>query len=429
MTETARPDVTVVGGGPAGSAAAILLAERGFTVLLLEKAAFPRAKICGEYLSPECARVLDRLGVLKEVDAAAQPLCGMRIVAPDGTVLAGRYPTAGPWRGYRDHALALPREVLDGILLERARSIAVAVRERHRATGLIVEGDRVVGVRAEDPEGRAVEVRSRLVVGADGRASVVARSLGLVREHRFRRMAFIQDVEGLGDLGAEGLIHVDPPDYAILNPVGAGTVNLSLVVPLRDALPYRGRMERFFPARLKQFRHLPGRLAGMRPVGRLMVMGPLAYRVRAPRHGGVLLAGDASGFYDPFTGEGIYTALRSAELLAETARGALADGDLSRAALAGYDRARRLAFGGKARLTRALQLVIGGRRRANLAARALTRHPALLATLMGVIGDFVPPAALLRALRSPADTSGLAPGPVHDNLGDETSPGPRGERE
>ena len=113
-----RADVVVVGAGPAGAATAILLAERGHAVTLLDKAAFPRPKICGEYLSPEAARVLDRLGVLKAVDAAgAQPLHGMRITAPDGSVLDGTYPTGGRWRGYRDHALALPREVFDRVLV------------------------------------------------------------------------------------------------------------------------------------------------------------------------------------------------------------------------------------------------------------------------------------------------------------------------
>jgi menaquinone-9 beta-reductase len=390
-----RADVIVVGAGPAGAATAILLAERGHAVILLDKAAFPRPKICGEYLSPEAARVLDRLGVLKAVDAAgAQPLHGMRITAPDGTVLDGTYPTGGRWRGYRDHALALPREVFDRLLVERARALPIDVRERQRVTGLLREGDRVVGVQAEDEDGARVDVAARLVVGADGRASVVARALGLVRPHRLRRLALIQYVSGVDGFGDRGEIFVDPPDYSILNPVAPGLVNLSLVVPLTHATPFRGRLEAFLGARIKQLRHLPARVAGMRAEGPLRVMGPLAYRVAEPRVGGVLLAGDAAGFYDPFTGEGLFTALRSAELLAEVAHPALTRDDLSPGALAPYAVAKRRAFTDKARVTRVLQLVIGHRRLANAAAHFLRRRPTLLATLMGVIGDFIPPRAI-----------------------------------
>jgi flavin-dependent dehydrogenase len=289
--------------------------------------------------------------------------------------------------------------VLDRILLERARSLPVDVRERHRVTGLSMEGDLVTGVEGADAEGRPFVIGCRLVVGADGRASIVARSLRLVRRHRLQRLALIQDVEGLEGFDQMGEIYVDPPDYSILNPIAPGLVNLSLVVPLSHARPYRGRLETFFHARLKQLRHLFPRLQGMRPAGRLMAMGPLAYRVKEPRHGGVLLVGDAAGFYDPFTGEGLHTALRSAELLVEVAHGALARGDVSARALGGYARARRRAVRDKEWLTRGLQFVIGRRWLANRVAHSLERRPALLDLLMGVIGDFVPPRELLRGVR------------------------------
>jgi flavin-dependent dehydrogenase len=389
-------DAIVVGAGPAGSAVAVLLAEHGHSVLLLDKAAFPRPKLCGEYLSPETARILDRLGVLKAVDAAgAVPLSGMRITAPDGTLLEGNYPTGGPYRGYRDHALAIKRLILDQILLERVKTLPVDVRERHRVEDLLIDRDRVVGVRAVDAEGRTFEVKSPLVVGADGRQSVVARRLGLVRPGPLRRLALIAYVEGLGGFEGQGEIYVDPPDYAILNPVAAGVVSLSLVVPLDHATPFAGRLEAFFFARLKQLEHLRPRLSGMRPLGPVAALGPLAYRVARPRHGGVLLVGDAAGFYDPFTGEGIYTALRSAELAAETAHEALAGGDLSAPALGPFCRARHEAFRDKAWVTRLIQVVIGRRWLANLVAHRLARRPDLLSLLMGVIGDFVPPRALL----------------------------------
>jgi flavin-dependent dehydrogenase len=121
--------------------------------------------------------------------------------------------------------------------------------------------------------------------------------------------------------------------------------------------------------------------------------------VDPPRLGGVLLIGDAAGFYDPFTGEGVFTALRSAELAVETIARALRAGDVSVGALAAYERARRQAFAGKERVTRALQFLIGHRRLANLACRLLARRPDALDALLGVFGDYVPPRALPSLLR------------------------------
>ena len=135
---TARAtDVIVVGAGPAGAATAILLAERGVAVQLLDRARFPRRKVCGEYLSPEAPRVLDRLGVLKRVDGLATPLAGMRITAPDGSVLIGTYRTVGDWRPYREHAMAIERALLDEALVERVRALPIDFREQVRVSDVL----------------------------------------------------------------------------------------------------------------------------------------------------------------------------------------------------------------------------------------------------------------------------------------------------
>jgi flavin-dependent dehydrogenase len=124
-------------------------------------------------------------------------------------------------------------------------------------------------------------------------------------------------------------------------------------------------------------------------------MGPLAYEVAPPRDDGVLLVGDAAGFLDPFTGEGIYAALRSAELAAEIGAGALRAGDVSAATLRPAHARRAAEFAGKTRATLILQRVIARRALSVAAARLLARRPAHLARLMGVFGDFVPPGALV----------------------------------
>ena len=390
-----RTDVIVVGAGPAGAATAIFLAEHGLAVRLLDRARFPRPKICGEYLSPEAPRLLDRLGALKAVDAVASPLRGMRITAPDGRKLVGRYHAIGSWRPYREHAMALSREVLDSILVDRVRALPVELSEGVRVTDVVVSGDRVGGVEAVEADGRRLTLLAPLTVAADGRASVVAQRLGLRRPHRLRRMALVTYVEDVPDLGHFGEIFVDPPDYAILNPITPGRANLSIVVPLAHAAPWSGRLDSFFDARAKHLPHLARRIAGGRRVAPVRAMGPLAYRVDPPRTGGVLMVGDATGFYDPFSGEGIFNGLRSAELAAETAVRALRRGDLSAAALAGYDSARRLAARDKERVTQVLHFLISHRALANLTARLLARRQGLLDLLLGVLGDFVPPRALV----------------------------------
>jgi flavin-dependent dehydrogenase len=313
-------------------------------------------------------------------------------------VLVGDYPTGGPHRGYRDHALAVPRRALDAILVARARARDIAVREGFRVTDLLLDAGRVRGVRGVAVDGRGApdELRARLVVGADGRASVVARRLGLVTPHPWlARVALGSHAEGVAGDPERGEIFVDPPAYAILNPVGAGVVNVSLVVPAADAARHKGALTGYFERTVAAVPALARRLAGARLTRPLRALGPLAYRVAPPQQDGVVLVGDALGFLDPFTGEGIYAALRSAELAAEILDEALRAGDVSAAALAPVHARRAAAFAAKTRVTVLLQRLIARRWLATHVARRLRRRPGHLARLMGVLGDFVPPAEVL----------------------------------
>src|SRR5262249_10112193 len=284
--------------------------------------------------------------------------------------------------------------------VDRVRALGVDVRERIRVSDVLVENGRVSGVEAMDADARIHVFRAPLVVAADGRGSVIARRLHLHRPHRLQRMALVTYVRGVRDCREVGEIFFDPPDYAILNPVAADRVNLSVVVPLEDAAAWSHRLADFFAARVSPLPHLSRRLAGAERMAPVQAMGPLAYEVVPPTIGGVVLVGDAAGFYDPLTGEGIFSALRGAELAASLAAEALAAGDCSAGRLVAYARARTRAFAAKARFRRALQFIAARRRLADLVAHVLARRPVLLDLLLGIIGDYVPPAALLHPLRT-----------------------------
>ena len=135
------------------------------------------------------------------------------------------------------------------------------------------------GSRGRRHPGRRHELRAAITIGADGRASVIAQRLGCRRPHRLRRLALVTYVRGVPDCREVGEIFVDPPDYAILNPVAPDRVNLSLVVPLAHAAPYRARLETFLEARARQLPHLARRIAGAERIAPVQAMGPLAYRV------------------------------------------------------------------------------------------------------------------------------------------------------
>jgi geranylgeranyl reductase family protein len=390
MPASAPADLLVVGAGPAGSAVAIRAARAGLRVRVLDRARFPREKACSEYMSPETLRQLDQLGVLQTLDAAGgHPLAGTTVVGPDGARLTGRFARAG-WAPFRPTGLSLPRRILDMTLVDAARAAGAEVHEGLAVEDLLYDRGAVAGVVARDGAGAPETFRARLVVGADGLRSIVARRLGVRHRGHPSRIAFVAHVAGVTGLGDCAEMHVGREGYVGLNPLGGGVTNVSLVVPRRLARAARGDANQFFSDQLGTFPGVRGRVSAFGLVRDVLVTGPFASRARRVTADGALLIGDAADFFDPFTGEGICTALRTGAMAAEAAIGALAHPGIARRRhLAGYVAARRNAFAGKWAVERLIGYGMFLPRLFDRAVGRLDRR-GWADTFIGVTGDFVP---------------------------------------
>lgn len=411
-------EVLVVGGGPAGASTAWQLASRGVDVLVVDRARFPRDKTCAEYLSPEASRLLDVMGVLGAAEAAgAAQLDGMLVRAPSGDVISGHFAAGHGFQGFRDRGLALRRRVLDHLLLDAARTAGARVEERAKTVDVVRDGrGRAGGVVVQQADGATRALRAPLVVGADGLRSVVGRRLDLVRHWPWpRRVAFVCHVRGLppsatGSAGRPmGEMHVEADgSYVGLADVGHGLTNVAMVAPAalaRRELARYGSPAAYLDAWLARAPQLAPRFARAERATPVRCTGPFASYARRAWAPGAALVGDAAEFFDPFTGEGIYSALRGGELLgpyaAEAARllgtGRAGDAGAADRALAAYDDERRAAFRGKWRVERMIAMAVARPAFINRAARVLSRRRDMADLLVGVAGDFVPPRQVLNA--------------------------------
>ena len=387
MVTTEVREVIVVGAGPAGVATAVFLHQQGHHVLLLDEARFPRDKVCGEGISPQAWRLLELLGFQERVQALRpHPLRGMTLVAPDGTSFRGDY--------RERQGLAVRRWDFDQVLLEGARASGVEVQEACRVTDLVMENGEVHGVVME--RGRGPEtLGARLVVGADGRRSVVARRLGLLSEHpRFRKFAVRGYWEGMEGLEERGEMHVGGGGYCGIAPLTPARANVAFVLDQADMAPSAGDLEGFYRTTIaRRWPRIAERLTRATLCDSPRAIGPLALVARRVSAPGGLLVGDAAGFYDPFTGEGVTLALRGAEIASQVAHQALRAARLGDLRL--YDRRRRAATEGKFRFNRLLQTVVGRPALANLVAHRLAERPDLADRLVGIAGDYLPARRLL----------------------------------
>jgi menaquinone-9 beta-reductase len=355
-------DVIVVGGGPAGLAAAVAAASLGLDVLVLERRTLPADKACGEGLLPAGVRALEALGARALLDGSGvAPVRAIRWV--DGTLVAeAQLPAPG--------GLGVRRTALSAALLERARAGGAEVRER-------------AGVRAHRRRPGHVEVdteggaeRARLLVAADGLASAIRRREGLdvpavsaprfgLRRH-FSRAPWTDAVE----------VHFAGGVEAYVTPAGPGRVGIAFLFEAAQRASYR--------ALLARFPDLARQVAGSACDSALAGAGPFARAARVRAVDRLVLLGDASGYVDAVTGEGLSLALQGALALGRALPEALASG-ATREAFSDWERAEARRFALYAVTTR---FVLGLARRP-IARRAslafLARHPWLFARAVGLV--------------------------------------------
>jgi flavin-dependent dehydrogenase len=377
-------DVVIVGAGPSGSVAAAVLARAGARVRLIDRATFPRDKLCGDTLNPGTLALLRRLGLNGSVDAHGVPLDGMIVTGENGASVQTSYPR-------RLQGRAITRRELDWSLVgEAVRAGAsfednLAVREVicHDSRG----STRVAGVRVGSGP-RCCEFSARVTIAADGRRSMVGFRLGLLGHppspRRWAIGAYFEDVAGTSSFGE---MHIRRGRYIGVAPVGGNLTNICLVRSVTGADRSLGQPAAALRHEISSDPLLRDRFLRARLVGQPAVLGPLAVDRRPHREvpDGLLLAGDAAGFIDPMTGDGLRFAVRGGELAALAALDVLEHGwHRVQTRLAA---ARRRDFAAKWRFNRFLRALVGSPAALGLATRCAPLAPDLIRAAIARAGD------------------------------------------
>jgi flavin-dependent dehydrogenase len=388
-------DVVIVGAGPAGSVAATVLARAGARVRLLDRATFPREKLCGDTVNPGTLAILRRLHMAEPIESRGLRVEGMLVTGEGGVApvrIVGRYPGGLAGR-------VLPRSELDWLLVQEAMRAGATFEPGVAVRGAVMGDARgTTTVRGVTIASRGTaaggNMLARVTIGADGRRSTLAFGLGLARhpEHprRWAIGAYAEGVEGgvqgaVKGAGALGEMHIRRDRYIGVAPMGGGRTNVCLVKPSGAGDAEFGEPMAVLRRALEEEPVLADRFRHARFMAAPVVLGPLAVDAAGESIDGLLLAGDASGFVDPITGDGLRFAVRGGELAALAALDAIEHG--WNGVHARLRAARRREFASKWRFNRALRALVASPIAVRSAAAAARLSPGLVRAIVARAGD------------------------------------------
>jgi geranylgeranyl reductase family protein len=395
---TYEADVVVVGAGPGGSTAAYYLAQAGLDVLLVEKSAFPREKVCGDGLTPRAVKSLVAMGVDIDPGQGWIRNKGLRVIG-GGVRLELRWPDLA---SYPDYGLVRPRLDLDAVLAQQARKAGARLAERTTVTGPVLDrAGRVGGVEARNQDGAAVTARAPLVVAADGVSGRLAVALGIgkradrpmgVAVRRYYTSPRTDDdfLESWLELwDGRRLL----PGYGWIFGVGDGTSNVGLGILNSSTAyghtDYRRLLARWLGGLPAEWGFAEENATGPMRGGGL----PMGFN-RTPHYArNLLLVGDAGGVVNPFNGEGIAYAMETGRLAAEHVAQALArpPGPARERVLRGYPAVLRSDYGGYFRLGAVFVKLIGNPHVMRVATKYGLPRPVLMRFVLKLLANLTDP--------------------------------------
>ena len=311
-------DVAIVGAGPAGSSLAIRLAQTGLKVLLVEQKKFPRGKLCGEFISPECLVHFAELNVLDQMSLAGG-------VPLERTVFYARNARSvtvpSEWFTAGCSALGLSRAEMDAQLLIRARTAGADILEETQAVGLLFDGEKVCGIKLRNKDRNTANVRAALSIDATGRARALARLIEKAhntgKRERARFVAFKTHVEGASIPHGDCEIYAYRGGYGGSSRVEKGLYNLCFIISADIAKKYGSDASEIMKHAVFENHRAKSSLGDSRIVEDWLAVPIESYgRAGLAPSDGLLSVGDAAAFIDPFTGSGILLALESSKIAA-----------------------------------------------------------------------------------------------------------------